>query len=95
MIFPPFVDKNKTKAGRASARLRYILVKLSVEHTGRHSMRGLAEVVGLDHSTLSTYIRKGGFSETAAFRVFHSIPNCPVTIEELMNPMLIGKKEKG
>ena len=94
MQIPAFIDRNKTKSERASARLRYVLISLSVQHTGRHSMRALAELVGLDHSTLSTYIRKGGFSESAATRIVTAIPTCDISVDELMRPLTVGKAPK-
>ena len=92
MIFPAFIDNNKTVKQRATARLRYVLATLAVRASGRHSMRGLAQFLELDHSTLSTYVRRGGCSKPTASLILKKIPDCPVTVEQLMWPLTIGEK---
>jgi lambda repressor-like predicted transcriptional regulator len=94
LFIPPFVDRNKKKSERASARLRYMLAVLAAKHTGRQSMRALSEMVGLDHSTLSTYIRKGSFSERSANRIAEAIGTDEITADMLMNPLEVGRVYK-
>lgn len=88
MKFPAWVNgQNKTKQQKASARLKYIMTMLAAKHAPSMSMRGLADIVGLDHSTLSFYIRKGSFSYKAASRIVDALPHGEITIDALMNPL--------
>lgn len=96
MKIPHFVDARKrTKKERQSARLKYVLGVIAAKNTGRQSMRALADMVGLDHSTLSTYIRRGSFSVPAAEKVIAGLQQhkiAPeVTVEQLIDPLLIEK----
>lgn len=70
MEFPKWADAPKMKkADRASGRLRYLLMTLALTHTGKNSVRALSTIVGLNHSTLSKYIKQGFFTEKAAAQV--------------------------
>lgn len=92
MKIPYFVEARKrTKKERAAARLKYVLAVISAKHTGRQSMRALAEKVELDHSTLSTYIRRGSFSVAAAERIVGAIDNCEVTVDQLVDPLTMER----
>lgn len=89
---PSWVEKGKTRnAQRASARLDYLLGLLAALHTERKSIRGLAEKVGMDHSTISLYIRQGAFTEAAAFRIVNALKDPKLTISMLMHPLTIDK----
>lgn len=89
---PTWVDKGKTRnAQRASARLDYLMGLLAALHTERKSIRGLAEKVGMDHSTISLYIRNGAFTEAAANRIVTALKDPKLTAAMLMNPMGIDK----
>jgi hypothetical protein len=89
MLIPAFVTARKRKKSeRASAVLRYVLANLAAKYTGRQSMRALAEVVGVDHSTLSTYIRRGSLSVATATRITVKFPDCGVSIAQLVDPEL-------
>ena len=95
MHFPSWADGPRlTKKQRATGRLRYILMTLSTELTGRNSMRAFGQLVGLDHSTLSKYITQGYFTEKAASQVQVRIGDkgqFKVTAEMLMKPLDIQK----
>jgi hypothetical protein len=92
MQFPKWADGPRlTKAERASGRLKYLVLTLATEHTGRASMRSLANAVGLEHSTVSKSITQGSFSEKSALQILHRLKPRLVTVEMLMNPMGIGK----
>lgn len=91
MQFPAWVEGGRmSKAQRATARLKFILNHLALHYTGRNSMRALAEKVGYDHSTLSTYIRRGSFSQQAADEIVEKL-ECTATIkaEHLVDPLSI------
>lgn len=90
MQIPHFVEAGrKTKKAKASARLKYVLANLAAQHTSRSSMRALADKVGLDHSTISTYIRRGSFSEPAALRIQEAMvaEGSDITAADLIDPM--------
>ena len=96
MQFPEWADGPKlTKHQRAVGRLKYLIMQLSIEHTGRNSMRAFGELVGLDHSTLSKYVKWGSFTEKAASQVQVRLAAkkgaIVVTAEMLMNPLTITK----
>lgn len=95
MKFPQWADGPKlTKQQRAEGRLKFLIFTLAIEHTGRNSMRAFGEVVGLDHSTLSKYVKWGAFTEKAASQVqvrLNGKGTTPVTVEMLMNPLSIDK----
>jgi hypothetical protein len=91
MRFPAWVEGARTpKAQRATNRLKYILSDLALQHTGRNSMRALAEHVGYDHSTFSMYIRRGAFTEQAAQVLAALAPSLKVTY--LTDPLSIPTK---
>lgn len=91
MQIPHFVEVGrKTKKAKASARLKFVLANLAAQHTSRSSMRALADKIGMDHSTLSTYIRRGYFSEPAAKRIEEVMGAVSdITAAELMDPMIM------
>ena len=67
MQFPSWADAPKlSKKRRATQRLRFIISNLALRVSGRQSHRALADHVGLNHSTISVYVRRGAFSEKAA-----------------------------
>jgi hypothetical protein len=91
MEIPTWVDaKKRSKSAKATARLKFMLTYLAAKNTGRGSMRALAELVGLDHSTLSTYIRRGAFSEAAAQRIEAKLGAKQITADMLVDPLSIG-----
>jgi hypothetical protein len=89
MRFPAWVDgPRKTKAQRATARLKFIIFSLSAG-TERMSARCLAEKVGLDHSTISGYIRRGAFSPNAAAKIETALGRKTIRAEYLTDPLNI------
>lgn len=88
MQIPSWVDaKKRRKADKASARLKYILTLTAAKHTGRQSIRALAERCEMSHSTISLYIRRGSFSEKAAKRIEEIVGQKEITAAFLMNPL--------
>lgn len=93
MNIPQWVEKGlRKKADRAAARLKYVFGVLAARHTSRNSVRGLAEMVCLDHSTISIYIRRGQFSERAANLIVRKLGEKDVTATMLTDPMSIPKE---
>lgn len=91
MQIPSWVEKNaRSKNAKASARLKYTLTLLAAKHTARQSIRALAEKVGMDHSTISFYIRRGAFSEKAAKRIEENLGSKEITAAFLRNPLRQG-----
>ena len=92
MDIPSWVEKGKrTDRQRASARLKYVMMTMASRHTPRHSIRGLAELVGMNHSTLSIYIRRGECSAAAAQRIVEKLNDSGLTTTMLTDPMSIPK----
>lgn len=94
MRFPAWADHAKmTDAQRASSRLKFILNHLALHHTGRNSIRALAECIGYDHSTLSGYIRRGSVGEAAATEIVDTLKcSRTVKVSDLVNPLSIKAK---
>lgn len=92
MDIPNWVDKGKRSKGeRATARLKYIISTLAARHSPRCSMRGLADMVGLNHSTIAIYVRRGAFSSLAAERIVEKLNDPTLTTAMLIDPMSIPK----
>ena len=92
MDIPNWVDKGKrSKTEKATARLKYIIMTLASRHSPRSSMRGLAELVGMNHSTLAIYVRRGACSELAARRIVEKLKDDTLTTTMLTDPMSVAK----
>lgn len=92
MQIPHWVEKGKrSKAEKATARLKYIITLLAAQHTERGSMRSLGEHCGLDHSTIAIYVRRGAFSESAAQTIVSKLGNPALTVNHLTNPLSIER----
>lgn len=90
---PLWVEKGlKTNKAKATARLKFILTNLAARHTGRASLRALADRVGLDHSTLSVYTRAGAFSEKAASTFVANLNDPMITVEVLTKPLEVERE---
>lgn len=90
MIFPSWVDGGrKSKAHRATARLRHIINTLASQHTERASLRALGEKVGVNYSTMSHYIARGHFSPKAANKIEAVLGECIAPATWFTNPLSI------
>lgn len=89
---PSWVDKGRTRqADKASARLNYLLGLLAALHTERKSIRGLAEKIGMDHSTFSLYVRQGAFTMPAATRIVDTLKDPKLAVSMLTEPLTIAR----
>lgn len=92
MDIPHWVDKGKrSNRERAVARLKYLMATLAARHSPRSSMRGFAEMMGMSHSTLSLYIRRGQFTEITAKRIVDTFKEPGLTAVMLTDPLSIPK----
>src|SRR5690606_18622497 len=93
MHIPDHVCRGKrSKSDKSSAILKHIILNLAAQHTERASIRSLSKLVGLEHSTICLYIRRGAFSESAAKRITEHFPNHSIKAADLMDPLaLLGK----
>jgi hypothetical protein len=90
MRIPAWVDgARSSKSKRASSRLRFICNHLAAQYTERASLRALGELVGLDHSTIAIYIRRGAFSLPAAEKIVAALPAKAIRASDLTNPLEI------
>lgn len=89
MHFPTWVDgpRSKTKAQRASARLKWMLSQVAFSLTGKTGMRNLAPLTGLDQSLFYLYIRQGAFSATSATAIEKALGRKVIKAEYLTNPL--------
>jgi len=93
MQIPAWVEKGlRTQAQKSRARLKYIVGNLAARHTGRASMRALAEKVGMDHSTISGYIRRGSFSDQAAANVVAALSDSELSVAMLTTPLSLPRE---
>ena len=95
MTFPGWVQKARSKKAQASARLRYIMYKLAIEHTPTGSIRGLCETCKLgSHTTVSLYISQGAFSQHLAERFEERFGSAIITAAQLVAPLDIPTEAK-
>lgn len=93
MHIPAWVEKDKRSLNaKRTARLKFIINNLASRFTSRSSIRAFGLFVGVDHSTISGYIRKGEFSETAANAIIAKVADPEITVEMLTNPMSIPRE---
>lgn len=90
MRFPAWVDgPRKSKADRASARLKWMLSQAAFALTGKTGMRNLAPLVGLDQSLLYMYIRQGSFTVQSATKIEKALGRKVINAYHLTNPLEI------
>lgn len=89
MRFPEWVDSPEDERKRASNRLRYIMLSLATEMTGRGSLRAFAKLVGIDHSTLAYSIRRGSCTAAVAIKIEEALGRERIQNEYLRKPMEI------
>lgn len=88
MQIPDHILRGKrSKADKASAVLKYIILTLAVQHTSRASVRSLAKLLEMDHSTVSIYIRRGAFPEATAERIVSKLKHPQLKAEHLAKPL--------
>lgn len=93
MQIPAWVEKGlRSNAAKSTARLKFIVGNIAARHTGRASMRALAEKVGMDHSTISGYIRRGAFSEQAALTMVVKLNDPTVSVGMLLSPLSLPRE---
>ena len=90
MRFPKWVNKpGTTKQERAANRLRYLVLRLSLELDPRNTLQVVADRVGMSHVTISLYITRGYFSPAMAARFEDTFGRESCPNEWLRDPMLI------
>lgn len=91
MSFPTWVQKkNRNSKQQASARLKYMLYRLSIEFAEKPTIRALCDASGAaKHSTVSIYITKGSFSELCAQRFEEFFGAGNITAAALMDPLSV------
>ena len=88
MIIPTWVERGqRTKAEKKRARLKFLINSLAARFTTGGSIRQFGTFVGLDHSTISGYIQKGEFSESAATTIVAKVNDPMITVAMLRDPM--------
>ena len=93
MQIPAWVEKGlRSNAAKSTARLKFIVGNIAARHTGRASMRALAEKVGLDHSTISGYIRRGAFSPQAAQAIVSKLNDPTISATMLTVPLTLPRE---
>lgn len=96
MQIPDHVCRGKrSKNEKSSAILKHIILNLAAQHTERASIRSLSKLVGLEHSTICIYIRRGAFSELAANRIAQRFASDGIKAEHLMSPLALLNKSPG
>lgn len=96
MNIPDHILRGKrSKADKSSAILKFVILNLAAQHTDRASVRSLAKRVGLEHSTISIYIRRGQFSPAAAERIVRELAVTDVKPDHLINPLALLSASPG
>lgn len=90
MVFPAWVNKARSNKAKASARLRYIIIRLAIEHSASASVRAMCDSAGLcRHSVVALYISKGAFSQRLAEKFEQHFGSDIITAAALMDPLSI------
>jgi hypothetical protein len=90
MKFPEWIDDPKfTDGERASNRLRYLIANVGAELTGRGTLRAVAKLAGVDHSTLAYSIKRGSCTAQVALQIEEAIGRQHIRHEHLRRPLEI------
>lgn len=90
MQFPDWVDDPKlTENERASNRLRFMIANAGTKLTGRGTLRAVAKLANLDHSTLAYAIKRGRCSAEVALKLEEAAGRNHLRHEDLRNPLAI------
>lgn len=90
MKFPDWAeDPNLSDKERASARLKYLMLSIATEKTGKGSLRAFARLTGIDHSTLAYSIKRGSCTPGVATRIEDVLGRDCIRNEHLRNPLEI------
>lgn len=90
MQFPDWVDDPKlTDNERASNRLRYMIAYAGTKLTGRGTLRAVAKLAKLDHSTLAYAIKRGQCSAAVALQLEEAAGRDLLRHEFLRRPLEI------
>lgn len=90
MKFPEWVDDpHQSNTERAGARLRYILKTASLHLTGDGTMRSIARMADVDHSTMAAAVKRGWFSIPMANKIQEAVGRDHLKCEHLTHPLEI------
>lgn len=93
MVFPKWVSKARSKKAQATARLRYIIYRLAIEHGDSASIRAMCDATGVcKHSVVSLYVSQGAFSRHMAERFEAHFGSDVVKADQLVSPLDIEPK---
>lgn len=93
MKFPQHVLRASKKT-QASARLKYLVYRMALELSPRPSIRALCEIIGVEHSTVATYITRGAFSYPLAAKMQEKFGRDLAAAEWLTSPLSIKASTK-
>lgn len=87
MIFPTWTSRRTmNKAQKATARLRYLVNRISADLGPGNSLKSIGDEIGMSYATILNYIDRGSFSEAMA-NLFEEHFDIPAMW--LMDPMSI------
>ena len=68
LVFPDWVEKPKRQPRRQLAikRLQYVVMNAALHRGGAGNIAAFAKVMGMERTTIASYIRHGRFSHPAA-----------------------------
>lgn len=87
MIFPSWTNRRAMKKSeKASARLRYLINRIAAELGPINSLKSVGDEIGVNYSTILSYIDRGSFSRATADKLEERFD---VPAEWLLDPMSI------
>lgn len=89
MHFPEWVETPKKQPSelRAHKRLKYMILKASIELTQDGTMKAFAEHCGIERTAMHSHIRAGRFSAAMATAIERAVGRDVLKHEDLMNPL--------
>lgn len=89
LVFPDWVTKPKRQTRRQMAvkRLQFVVMNAALQRAGAGNIAAFAKLLGMERTTISTYIRQGHFSHPAALLAETTFGTDLVQKEWLTNPL--------
>ncbi len=92
--FPDWVELPKRQAPEdlAAKRLRYLVIRASVEHNFGANIASFSKAIGKERSTVHMYIKNGKFTDSVAMLCEQVFGKKSLRAEWLINPLEIEQK---
>jgi len=93
MNFPIWIENEKKPLKKAQLRLKFMLGMATMRRFGKSSVRGLAEHIPYNHSSIFNAIDRGSFTSDMASAIEKVVGRDELRAEWLVNPLKIDAVE--